>query len=55
MIYVFEKGTDTFVCQGNSIEELAKNIFKQKQIQLAIVEHDSSVLMFIEGKVTKSQ
>jgi len=55
MIYVFEKGTDTFVCQGNSIEELAKKIFKQNQIQVAIVEHDSSILMFNEGKVTKPQ
>ena len=55
MIYVFEKGTDTFVCQANTIEELAKKIFKQNQIQLAIVEHNSSVLMFIEGKVKKPQ
>lgn len=55
MIYVFEKGTDTFVCQANTIEELAKKIFKQNQIQFAIVEHNSSVLMFIEGKVKKPQ
>jgi len=55
VIYVFEKGTDIFVCQGRSIEELAKKIFKQNQIQIAIVEHDSSILMFIEGKVTKPE
>lgn len=55
VIYVFEKGTDTFVCQGRSIDELAKKIFKQNQIHIAIVEHDSSILMFIEGKVTKPQ
>lgn len=49
MIYLYERDTDTFICQANTITELAKLANEQKQIYAAVVFHGDKVFAFHNG------
>lgn len=51
MLYLYDKQSNDFICQGNSLDELAKNALKYKNVQFALVENNQSVIKFEEGKV----
>lgn len=40
---------DTFVCQGSSLDELAKFANEIKHIKYAAVMHDNKIFTFIDG------
>lgn len=43
--------TDNFVCQGSTLEELAKLAIQYKNIKYAAVFHNEQMYMFIDGDV----
>lgn len=49
MLYLFEKETDTFICQGSSVQELAKLAKEYKNIGLAAVMYGDKVFKFKDG------
>ena len=49
MLYLLNRESDDFVCQGKSLDELASLAQKYKNIKLATVVHDDKVFMFIDG------
>lgn len=49
VLYLFDKNNKDFVCQGSSIEELAKLSKEYKNIIVATVVHEGKVFMFING------
>ena len=50
-IMLFNKDTKQFICQADSLEELAKNCMEYNKIKLAVVSHDNQNLWFVEGEV----
>lgn len=49
MFYLFDRTNKDFICQGSSIEELAKLSKEYKNINVATVLHGDKVFMFING------
>lgn len=49
-LYLYDRDTDTFICQGKTLEDLAKDALKQKQILYASVIYNEKVFMFKDGK-----
>ena len=49
MLYLFDRNNKDFVCQGNSLEELAKLAKEYKNIVVATVVHGDKVFMFVNG------
>jgi translation elongation factor P/translation initiation factor 5A len=53
--YLFDKKTDTFLCQSNDINELGQKLVEYKDIKLAYVQDDENqVFWFVNGKVASS-
>lgn len=50
LLYLFDKDTDEFICQGSSVQELAKLALERKKINLAAVLHGDKVLQFKNGE-----
>ena len=48
---LFDEDTHTFVCQGTTIEDLARLCQLHNNISYATVTHDNKVLMFIDGAI----
>ena len=48
-VYLYMKDTGNFVCQGDSLEELARKI--AKEYNTAIVTDNEKLLFFINGKI----
>lgn len=48
-IMLYDKAS--FLCQGNSIEDLARDFLKLKNIKIAQVLHDEQDIWFIDGEV----
>lgn len=48
-VYLYMKDTGNFVCQGDSLEELARKI--AKEYNTAIVTDKEKLLFFINGKI----
>jgi hypothetical protein len=48
-LYLFERETKDFVCQGSTVEELAKLSKDYKNIMMATVVHQNKVFMFVNG------
>lgn len=56
IIYLFEKKTNTFVCQGFSMDELATKALEYKNISVALVEDGNNEIWFFKGQVkTKAE
>ena len=53
MLYLYERDTNDFICQANSMEDLAKLAKEYKNIALATVIHDNKVFMFKHGVSTE--
>lgn len=47
IIILYNKKNNTFICQANSIEEIAE----KSKIKNAVVEHENKLIWFIDGKV----
>lgn len=45
---------NNFMCQGKSLDEIAANLLKYKNIKLAIILHANSKFWFVEGKVKEA-
>jgi hypothetical protein len=46
--------TDNFVCQGATLEELAKLAIQYKNIKYAAVFHNEKMYMFVDGTVKQT-
>ncbi len=53
LLYLFDKETDEFICQGSSVQELAKLALERKKINLAAVLHGDKVFKFKNGESTE--
>jgi len=53
ILYLYDRVTNDFICQGSTIEELAQLSKEYKNINNALVKHEDSIIMFIDGVVTK--
>jgi hypothetical protein len=54
ILYLFERDTDNFICQGSTLEELATLAQKYKNIKYAAVMIDKEVYAFVDG-IVKSE
>lgn len=45
---------NNFMCQGKSLDEVADNLLKYKNIKLAVVVHDNDKFWFVEGKIKRA-
>jgi hypothetical protein len=54
-LYLFDQKTDVFMCQGKTLEELATNLNKFKQIDTAVVQDGDTTFWFVKGKVQNTQ
>lgn len=50
-ILLYNKDTGDFIGQGNTVEELAENLFKYDKVPFALVSHSDQKFWFVEGKV----
>ena len=55
ILYLYDFEEQTFVCQGNTLDELASLAQKYKNIKYAVVQHDEEMLMFINGSVKEKE
>lgn len=55
IMYLYDYDAKTFVCQGNSIDELALLAQKYKNIKYAVVQHDEEMLIFVNGSVKEKE
>jgi hypothetical protein len=53
IILLYDRETNDFICQGNSLEQLAQLSKEYKKIEYATVKHGDYFVAFIEGKVTE--
>jgi hypothetical protein len=53
IILLYDRDTNDFICQGNSLEQLAQLSREYKKIEYASVKHGDYFVAFIEGKVNK--
>jgi hypothetical protein len=53
IILLYDRETHDFICQGNSLEQLAQLSRQYKKIEYASVKHGEYFVAFIEGKVTE--
>jgi hypothetical protein len=53
IILLYDRETNDFICQGNSLEQLAQLSKEYKKIEYASVKHGDYFVAFIEGKVNK--
>ena len=53
IILLYDRETHDFICQGNSLEQLAQLSRKYKKIEYSSVKHGDYFVAFIEGKVNK--
>lgn len=53
-LLLYNIDTDAFVCQANTVEELAKKCKEYNNIINAIVVDTDKILLFIDGSVTKN-
>ena len=51
MMYLYDYEANTFVCQANTIDDLAEFALKYKNIKYAVVANGDDMLMFVEGMV----
>lgn len=53
-LYLYDKEKNTFVCQADSIDDLAVLAKKHKNIDYAAVLYNEKVYKFVDGKATQS-
>ncbi len=55
LLYLFDKESDSFICQGSSVQELCDLAKKHKNVNLAAVLHGEKVFKFQDGISTEVQ
>ena len=53
LLYLFDSETDKFICQGSSVQELAKLAKDLKQVDYAAVKFDNKIFAFKNGESTE--
>jgi len=53
VIFIYDKLTDEFICQANSIEEAAEKFNQRKSNVTGSLTHNNNDLLFIDGKISK--
>lgn len=53
ILYLFDKKNNKFICQGSSVQELAKLAKEQGNIINAAVVYDNKIFAFIDGESTE--
>ena len=53
LLYLFDAESDKFICQGASVQELAKLALDTKKIEYAAVKHGENVYRFVNGTSTE--
>ncbi len=53
LLYLFDIETDKFICQGSSVQELAKLAKDLKQVNYAAVKHGDKIFAFKNGESTE--
>lgn len=53
LLYLFDKESDNFICQGSSVQELCDLAKKNKNVNLAAVMHGDKVFAFKDGVSTE--
>ena len=53
LLYLFDKETDRFICQGSNVQELAKLAKELKQVNYAAVKHGDKIFQFKDGESTE--
>jgi hypothetical protein len=51
-ILLYDRETKSFICQGNSLQQLAERCRQYNNIDYATVKHGEDFFAFFEGKVT---
>lgn len=49
MLYLFDVENDRFICQGSSVQELAKLAKELKNVSVAAVKHGDKIFAFKDG------
>lgn len=52
-LYLFDKESDNFICQGASVQELAKLAKEYKNVTFAAVKHGNKIFAFKDGESTE--
>jgi hypothetical protein len=55
MMYLYDYDAKTFVCQGETLDELARLAQKYNNIKYAVVAHGDDMLMFVDGVVKEKE
>ena len=50
-VYLYDKKTNNFQCQAETIEELAEKLLEVRKIELAKVTHNNKEIWFVTGDV----
>lgn len=53
ILYLFDIETDTFICQANCVQELAKLAKERSKIIYAVVKHGDKFFTFKDGESTE--
>lgn len=54
VLYLYDVATDKFICQANSIDELAQKVTETKYSKIAGVLYGDCNIWFVDGKVLNS-
>jgi hypothetical protein len=52
IIFLFNSDDESFISQGNTIDDVAESAYKFRKIDLAYVIHSGYPMWFLNGKVT---
>jgi hypothetical protein len=50
--FLYDSNAQEFICQGSTLEDLAKLFNERKQKSLGMLEYDNISVYFIDGKVS---
>ena len=50
ILYLFDNDSDEFICQGSSVQELAKLAKELKNVSVAAVKHGDKIFAFKDGE-----
>ena len=50
-VYLYDKKTNNFQCQAETIEKLAERLLEVRKIELAKVTHNNKEIWFVTGEV----
>lgn len=54
-LYLYDKDTNAFMCQGETVKELAGSLFSYKNIKFAYIEHGEKIYHFVDGEVKEQK